>query len=114
MAVTTPRAATPLSVRPYQGGDEAAVLDLVGADRLPTARGMREREEPGQGSGTICVAVPRTRQIRLKEVRVERAVVLEPRRQGEGQAVWRSFLIQPCHQITGHRVQEGRRRRKHG
>ncbi|MDQ1014322.1 GNAT family N-acetyltransferase [Streptomyces afghaniensis] len=35
MAITTPRSATQLSVRPYQPGDEPAVLDLVGADRLP-------------------------------------------------------------------------------
>jgi ribosomal protein S18 acetylase RimI-like enzyme len=35
VAITTPRSATHLSVRPYQSGDEAAVLDLVAADRLP-------------------------------------------------------------------------------
>lgn len=35
MAITTPRAATQLSVRPYQDGDEAAVLDLMADDRLP-------------------------------------------------------------------------------
>ncbi|TVL87437.1 GNAT family N-acetyltransferase [Streptomyces sp. SAJ15] len=33
--MTTPRSATQLSVRPYAPGDEPAVLDLVGADRLP-------------------------------------------------------------------------------
>ncbi|MEU9946436.1 GNAT family N-acetyltransferase, partial [Streptomyces lavendulae] len=35
MTITTPRARTQLSVRSYQDGDEAAVLDLVTADRLP-------------------------------------------------------------------------------
>lgn len=35
MAITTPRAAAQLSVRPYQDGDEAVVLDLMAAHRLP-------------------------------------------------------------------------------
>jgi ribosomal protein S18 acetylase RimI-like enzyme len=35
MAVTTFRSGARLSVRPYAPGDEAAVLDLVAADRLP-------------------------------------------------------------------------------
>ncbi|WP_345528958.1 GNAT family N-acetyltransferase [Streptomyces showdoensis] len=35
MAFTTPRSAAGLSVRAYHPGDEAAVLGLVGADRLP-------------------------------------------------------------------------------
>lgn len=35
MAITTPRVGTQTSVRPYRDGDEAAVLDLVAADRLP-------------------------------------------------------------------------------
>jgi hypothetical protein len=59
--------------------------------RLPTARGMREREEPGQSSGPVGVAVPRCRQIRLKDVRVERDVVLEPRRKEERQAVGQPY-----------------------
>ncbi|WP_432110153.1 GNAT family N-acetyltransferase [Streptomyces sp. AA1529] len=35
MAITTSRSMAQLSVRPYAATDEAAVLDLVGADRLP-------------------------------------------------------------------------------
>ncbi|MET7457881.1 hypothetical protein ABZT03_39745 [Streptomyces sp. NPDC005574] len=85
-----------------------------GPPRLPTSRGMQEREEPCQGSGPVGVGVPRRRQIRLKEVRVELDVVLESRREKERQAVGKTCLIQPRHQVTRLYVQEGTRGRGRG
>jgi GNAT superfamily N-acetyltransferase len=46
MEVTTFRSGARLSVRPYAPDDEAAVLDLVAADRLPGQRRPRPRCSP--------------------------------------------------------------------
>lgn len=103
----TTRQVPPLAAAGVVGGAYGQVLELtvdhflswllsrlegMGVKR---ATSVAAREEPGQRSGPAGVAVPRSRQVRVKEVRVERDVVLKPRREQKRQAVRQTYLIQP-------------------